>query len=183
VPNLLLLNGPPGSGKSTIARMFVEAHPLALNLDVDLIRRLIGGWRDQPERSGRLARDLALAAASTHLLAGHDVVVPQFLGRAEFIQQLEGVAVAASAGFREVVLMTSREDAVRRFNERSEAAVEATHAEAAVMAGLECVTDPVGVMHDRLADLLVKRPAAHVVGVVEGDPEATYRLVLSALDQ
>ena len=44
-------------------------------------------------------------------------------------------------------------------------------------------TDPVGVMHDRLADLLVTRPAAHVVGVVEGDPEATYRLVLGALDQ
>ena len=118
MPTLLLLNGPPGSGKSTIARMFVEAHPLALNLDVDLIRRLIGGWRDQPERSGRLARDLALAAASTHLLVGHDVVVPQFLGRAEFIHELEDVAAAASAEFQEVVLMTSREDAVRRFDER-----------------------------------------------------------------
>jgi predicted kinase len=182
VPILLLLNGPPASGKSTIARLFAEAHPLALNLDVDLIRRLIGGWRDQPERSGRLARDIALASASTHLRAGYDVVVPQYLGRAEFIQELEGVAAATSAGFREVVLMTGREDAVRRFDERSEASAEATHTEAAFMAGLDGRADPVGVMHDRLANLLITRSAAHVVDVVEGDPDSTYRLVLGALD-
>jgi len=43
---MILLNGPPGVGKSTVARMYAHAHPLSLNLDIDQIRSLIGGWRD-----------------------------------------------------------------------------------------------------------------------------------------
>ncbi len=128
-----------------------------------------------------LARELALSAASTHLRAGHDVVVPQYLGRPEFIAQLEGVATAAVARFCEIVLMTSREDAVRRFAERTRAALEPTHTEAAEMVQLEHVKDPVGVMHDRLVSLLAGRQQAQVIDVVDGDPAATYRLLLAAL--
>ena len=74
---LILLNGPPGSGKSTLARRYADAHPPALALDVDHIRAMIGGWRATPGEAGLLARDLATAAARTHLTAGHDVVMPQ----------------------------------------------------------------------------------------------------------
>jgi hypothetical protein len=49
------------------------------------------------------------------------------------------------------------------------------------MAALDGATDPVGVMYDRLANLLASRPEARVIGVVEGDAAATYRLVLAAL--
>jgi len=46
---MIVLNGPPGCGKSTLARMYAEDHPLALNLDIDRIRSLIGRWRDDPD--------------------------------------------------------------------------------------------------------------------------------------
>ncbi len=78
---LILLNDPPGSGKSTLARRYADAHPPALALDVDRIRAMIGGWRATPGEAGLLARDLATAAARTHLAAGHDVVVPQLPGQ------------------------------------------------------------------------------------------------------
>ncbi|HTI20015.1 MAG TPA: AAA family ATPase, partial [Kutzneria sp.] len=72
---LLLLNGPPGVGKSTVAARYVDDHPLALNLDIDVLRAQLGRWQDDLESAGLVARDLAVAMARTHLLAGHDVVV------------------------------------------------------------------------------------------------------------
>jgi predicted kinase len=178
VPLLILLNGPPGCGKSTIAQMYVDAHPLTLNLDLDLIRRLIGGWKDRPQESGGLARQIALEAAAPHLRAGHDVVVPQYLGRTEFVEQLEATAAASAAGFREIVLMTSREAALRRFGERSRAAVDPTHVEAGAMARREGGLDAIGAMYDRLAARLLSRPGPVVVQAVTDDPVATYQEVL-----
>ena len=78
--SLLLLNGPPGIGKSTVAKRLSSGRPLSLCLDIDMLRRSLGQWMDHPEQSGALARDLALAAAERHLQGGHGVVVPQFLG-------------------------------------------------------------------------------------------------------
>lgn len=105
MPRLIVLNGAPGCGKSRIARMYAEDHPLALNLDVDRIRDLIGRWEEQAYEAGLHARAIALAAADVHLLSGRDVVVPQFLGRPEFAEQLEELAELADAEFHEIVLM------------------------------------------------------------------------------
>lgn len=78
---LILINGAPGSGKSTLARMLVDQHPLALLLDIDTLRGQLGRWSDDPPAAGMAARRLALAMIRIHLVAGHDVVVPQFLFR------------------------------------------------------------------------------------------------------
>jgi adenylate kinase family enzyme len=53
VPRLIHLNGPPGIGKSTLARLYVGDHPGVLNLDIDLVRTLIGGWQDRFAETGR----------------------------------------------------------------------------------------------------------------------------------
>ena len=47
-----------------------------------------------------LAREIALAAARARLAAGHDVVIPQFLGRLAFLEQAEQVARQAGASFQ-----------------------------------------------------------------------------------
>jgi hypothetical protein len=73
---LILLNGPPASGKSTLARRYGVDHPLALALDIDVVRSLLGGWLEHPDAAGMAARAMALAMAREHLRAGRDVVVP-----------------------------------------------------------------------------------------------------------
>jgi 2-phosphoglycerate kinase len=55
VARLILLNGPPGIGKSTLAQRYVDDHPLALNLDIDSVRRLLGR-DDARDRFARRAR-------------------------------------------------------------------------------------------------------------------------------
>ncbi len=119
MPRLILLNGPPGIGKSTLAQRFVDEHPLALHLDLDAVRAMLGRWIDHQPESGAAARAIGLAMARVHLDGGNDVVVPQLLARVPFIEALEDLAADAGADFHEIVLLDDREHAVRRFLDRS----------------------------------------------------------------
>jgi predicted kinase len=176
---LVLLNGPPGIGKSTLAPLLVAQRPLSLCLDIDLLRRSLVHWAEHPQRSGLLARDLAVAAARTHLASGHVVVVPQFLGQLAFIQRLEALASEIGSPFRHVVLMDDQEHAIERFMARSRAAgAPEQHREAAAMAG---GTAGLTTMYDALLRILTERPAAIVIESINGDVPATLRQLQAAL--
>ncbi len=179
MPRLILLNGPPGSGKSTLAQMYVDEHPLALNLDVDRIRGLIGGWREQADRSGPLARAIALAAARTHLVAGHDVVIPQFLGRPAFLEQVERLAGEVGADFHEIVLLDSKENALRRFVDH--AATDPARVAASEMLARGGGLDELSTMYDRLLVIIASRPTARVVPTTDGRPDQAYQDFLNNL--
>jgi predicted kinase len=165
VGSLLLLNGPPGIGKSTVARLVVAEHPLALCLDIDLLRRSLGRWDEHPQRSGLLARELAVAAARVHLLSGHAVVVPQFLGRLEFVERLESLAQEVGATFRHVALMDSKENVIARFLART------------------CAPDALDQHREAAALLavLAARPDAVVIESVAGDLDGTRLRLGTAL--
>ncbi|MGH4020323.1 MAG: AAA family ATPase [Pseudonocardiaceae bacterium] len=111
---LLLINGLPGSGKSTLARRYGDEHPLSLCLDIDVVRGLLGSWKDQPSEAGLLARRLAAAMARVALGEGRDVVVPQFLARPGFIEELQVLADELGVKFVEVVLLEEPDRAARR---------------------------------------------------------------------
>lgn len=89
MPRLVLINGAPGTGKSTLAHRLAQRAPLDLALDVDAIKHALGQWDTHTSDAGLQARRLALALASQHLADDHDVYVGQFLARTDFINQLE----------------------------------------------------------------------------------------------
>lgn len=129
------VNGPPGIGKSTLAQMYVDEHPLVLNLDIDQVRCLPGGWRERFGEAGELVRPIALGMAASHLRAGYDVVMPQFLGRASEIERFAAVAHENSAHFAELVVMDTKERSIGRFDGRGAADGLPWHADVKELVG------------------------------------------------
>jgi predicted kinase len=114
---LLLINGAPGVGKSSLAQRYADEHPLALIIDIDSIRTRLGQWAVVDE-SKLVARDLALALARAQVLNGYDVIVPQYLGRPEYRERLRLLAEENNVPFVEVLLTDAADRIVRRFRQR-----------------------------------------------------------------
>jgi predicted kinase len=181
VPLLIHLNGPPGIGKSTLSGLYADRNPGTLNLDIDSLHRLVGGWQDADTHMHEILRPLALAMASTHLAAGRDVVLPQYLARLEEIERFERVALERNARFVEVVLLDEKAASIARFDSRQDDSAWGRHNRRAVAAQGGPVF--LASMYDRLLEVLRLRPAATVVRSEPGDIEATYGSLMRALGQ
>ncbi len=182
MPRLLLINGLPGSGKSTLARRYAQEHPLSLCLDIDVIRGLLGAWKEQPSDAGLLARRLATAMARRVLGEGHDVVVPQFLAQPGFIEELQVLADGLGVEFIEVVLLEEPVRAARRLAERAAGPLTTTQRDAHELldrdGGLDAVVPE---LHRRLQQMIDHRPATVVVTPVLNDVDQTYRKLIDRI--
>jgi chloramphenicol 3-O-phosphotransferase len=167
VPRLVLLNGPPGVGKSTLARRYVADRPLTLALEIDTLRAMLGAWLEHSDESGPLARRLALAVAAAHLREERDVVVPQLLTRRDFVDALRATAEANGATFHEVTLMDDREAVLERARRRHEP--EGGFSARALAAKQGHSHDE---SYDLFVDALRKRPEAPVIRAAS--PEQAY---------
>lgn len=181
MPRLIHLNGPPGIGKSTLAQLFADDHPGTLNLDIDQLRTLIGGWRDRFIEAGEIVRPIALNAAGVHLRGGRDVILPQYLGRTSEIEGFEALARQSDAQFHEFVLMDTKQRALRRFAQRGEHDELPWHryiVEFVHRSGGETLLSQ---MYDQLSEVIRIRPSARVLPTTAGAIEQGYRNLLSAV--
>nr|WP_269329301.1 AAA family ATPase [Kineosporia babensis] len=176
-----MLNGAPGSGKSTLAKAFTADRPLSLALDIDSVRGMLGGWLDHPTESGLAARELALAMAGVHLRSGRVVVVPQFLGRLDFVLRLEALALEVGVPFIEVALISDVEEAVSRFLSRADAPETQEHRDAAALQERSGGVDQLRTMYARLLEVVAARPATRTVLTVPGEIDVTYGRLLAAI--
>lgn len=178
MPRLIVLNGPPGIGKSTLAQRFVEDHPLTLAVEQDVVRHLLGGWAAREAESGQLARELCLAMARTHLLGGRDVIVPQFIAIPTYLDRLAALADEVAARYVEVVLMDEPEAAERRFHGRLNDPLRAEHQRVAA----RFISEAGGYQseYQRMLNGLSGRAVIKVPSV-EGDEAGTYRALLTRL--
>lgn len=125
---LILVNGAPGSGKSTVAAALAARHRMMLALDVDALKHSLGRWADDPTESGLQARRLALAAAREHLKSGYDVVLGQYLARLQFLEALQCLATEQRAEFHELVLLLPARDLAARLAQRQAEPTRPEHA-------------------------------------------------------
>jgi len=178
---LILLNGPPASGKSTLAARLAEHYPPMVNLDIDVIRSSLDEWPSDPHAAGLAARRLAVTEARTHLQAGRAVVVPQFLGRLDFIEELEALAAALGVSFVEVALQIDRETAISAFERRTKESLDPVHLDAALLVQRSDSGDPLGEMFDALECVVVQRPNTRRVRVLREDIDRTFNSLVKTL--
>jgi predicted kinase len=183
VAHLILINGAPGSGKSTLARMYADAHPLTLALDIDVVRAMLGGWLDQPTEAGLIARGMAVEMARVQLTAGRDVLVPQFLGRVDFIIELEQLCQQVGADFVELALLGSPEDATHRFVQRLSRPETPAHRDAAALRERSGGVGELPAMYDRLLEVVASRPGTRTVMTVAGKVDRTYRDLVAHINE
>ena len=181
MPRLIHLNGPPGIGKSTLAQLYADEHPGVLNLDIDQLRALVGGWRDRFAETGAIVRPLALSMAGTHLRGGRDVVMPQYLGRLTEIERFEAVAHDSGAVFCELVLMDAKQRSLERFDRRGENDELPWHRYAQEVVERNGGRAFLAGMHDQLTAVIAARPDAIVVPSVAGAIQQTYQRLTAIL--
>jgi hypothetical protein len=183
VARLIHLNGPPGIGKSTLAQRYVDAHPGVLNLDIDQVRALIGGWRERFAETGEIVRPVALAMAVAHLRGGRDVVMPQCLCRLTAIERFEAAAHDSGAVFCEVVLMDGKQQSLERFSRRGDNSELPWHRQVQEIVGHSGGQDLLARMYDQLITVLAARPGATVLASTQGEIQQTYEALTAILDQ
>ncbi len=120
-PKLIILNGPLGIGKSTIAKAYAQKHPLTLNLDIDKVWSTISHWREEKDTSASIAQRMAIEMARINLIEKNDVIIPQIIQDDMLRERFQSLAKECEADFFEFLLLVDKTEAIKRYKVRGRA--------------------------------------------------------------
>ena len=179
IATLILLNGPPGVGKSTIARRLRDDRPLSLLVDVDELWPLISEW-EHHEASQSLAFAAGLGMARAHLEAGYDVVAPQYAVGGDFFAAVDALVAVTAVSCHEIVLTGDPARVAARFRQRRAERASAGDRDVSANIADDRVDEVIARATEELTAIVATRPRAVVVSTA-GGVEATYRRVCETL--
>ncbi len=120
---IIIINGPCGIGKSTIAVRLHEAIPLSSEkltylLNIDEQRRLFSHYRAKREESKEASLRISETIISTCLKMKHDVIIDKMLFDTQVIDSYYEIAKQNGAEVKEIILWATKEALMKRANER-----------------------------------------------------------------
>ena len=172
-PKLILLHGFAGVGKSTIAKRYIDEHPLALDIEGDRLIVMLGQWLAHEAEARTIVFEHTKSLAATHLSLGKDVVITYLLTDAAHAEAFETLAKDHGADYVEVLLSVERDQAISRLLKRGTWGEE----------GLDPLTEKdlpaIEEVWGTMVAAIKKRPHSIVVQAHEGDIDRTYEEFLA----
>lgn len=180
-PKLIILNGPLGIGKSTLAKRYGEEHPLTLQLDIDDVWSMISHWREEKDMSAPLSKRMALEMARINLNAGHDVIIPQIIQSVELMEKFEDLAKSSGAEFIEVLLLVKKEEAISRFIKRGQEDGNPSGFRPGGLIDLNGREKKLAEMYDDMIKIVESRKNVIIIEPVLNDIEGTYSILVEKI--
>ena len=175
-PKLILLYGFASSGKTTLAKRYIDEHPLSIAIEGDAIIGMMGQWRSNEEKARKMVFEHTKSIVRNQLTAGYDVLLPYLLTDNIQIEAFEEVANEYDASFLEIYIKIEKEDVISRLLERGtwgeEGSPQLTEAD------LPEITDLYETMEKAMNE---RRDVKTIISEV-GDIEGTYQKFLSVIN-
>lgn len=115
---IIILNGPCGIGKSTIASKLHEEIPLSFLLNIDEQRRSFSQYREKREESRVASLKVSASIISSCLEMNHDVIIDKMLYETQVLDSFYEIAKKYNAEVNEIILWASKEVVMQRANAR-----------------------------------------------------------------
>lgn len=176
-----MLNGPLGIGKSTLAKRYAEDHPSTLMLDIDEVRKTLSHWREQKEESAAISKSMAIEMGRVSLQAGNDVIVPQILQSIELADRFQQLASDCDADYFEILLIVDKDEAIRRFTDRSKSQGHPTGFREGGLIATGGREEKLSEMYDNMTAVAKTRPHIIRLTPIQGEIDETYAELLSKL--
>lgn len=166
---LIVINGPCGVGKSTLARKIHADLQLSFLLDIDAQSLFISGYRDYREERWEMMLALSAAVINAMLPLGRTVIVDKMTYAPSVLDSYYDLAKKHGAEVREIMLWASKESVLQRAHERGWRPN-----------GL-LTPEKVEMFWDRLNDIKNGRTQATLIDTDTLDSEAVYKQVADLL--
>ena len=176
-PKLILLNGFAGVGKTTIAKRYIDDHPLTLSIEGDEIIVMFGQWLTHEEQAREYVFALTKSMIDTHLRHGRTVLLPYLLTNAQHAEAFGNIAAKQTAHFYEIFLTVNKEDAIERLLARG------VWGEAGSPALTEKDLPVITTLYDTMIRETGKRLQTTSIHPFRNDIDRTYNAFLEAIGE